>query len=122
VALAVVTAVLAAIGGLVATSTRGATRLERHVELVQAARAIESALPRAEKLVGNLSGELAGHHWRVDVMPFPGDDIKPEQSSAPWVPQTILITVRSAGGGSFQLATVRLRRGAKEAMQEGTKE
>jgi general secretion pathway protein I len=100
VALAVVTAVLAGIGTLIATSARGTSALERHVELTETARAIASALPGSGKLVGDISGELAGHRWRVDVLPFAADDVNPELSS-PWVPQTVVITVRSPTGGGL---------------------
>ena len=110
VALAVVTAVLAGIGTLIATSARGTSALERHVELTETARAIASALPGSGKLVGDISGELAGHRWRVDVLPFAADDVNPELPS-PWVPQTVVITVRSPNGGTFQVTTIRLRRG-----------
>jgi general secretion pathway protein I len=113
VALAVVTALLAGVGALIATSVRGANVIERHVELAETARAIGTALPRSEGLAGNLSGELSGLRWRVDVLPFAADGIDPE-SPSPWLPQTVVITVRSPTGGAFQVTTVRLRRGTKE--------
>ena len=47
VALALVTIVLAAIGTLVATNSRGAWKLEQHAALVYAARVVVSTLPRA---------------------------------------------------------------------------
>jgi general secretion pathway protein I len=110
VALAVVTAGLAGIGALIATSARGTRVLERHVELAETARAIALALPGSGKLVGDTSGELAGLRWRVDVLPVVADELNPELPS-PWVPQTVVITVRSPNGGTFQVTTIRLRRG-----------
>lgn len=114
VALAIVSAALAAIGGLIAVSARGTRTLEQHVALIQTARAVESALPKRDQIVpGDFSGVLAGHPWRVDVLPFSAGGIDPELPS-PWVPQTVVVTVRSPTGAAFQLATVRLRRRAKE--------
>ena len=114
VALAIVAASLAAIGGLIAASARGTRAVEQHVALIETARAIESALPRRNQLgVGDFSGVLAGHTWRVDVLPFSAGGIDPELPS-PWAPQSVVVTVRSPTGASFQLATVRLRRRAKE--------
>ena len=114
VALAVVAASLAAISTLIATSARGARVLAQHVELVETARAVESALPKRDQLtIGNLSGALAGHDWRVDVLPFVGGGIDPELPS-PWAPQTVVVTIRSPSGATLQLATVRLHRRAKE--------
>ena len=113
VALALVTASLAAIGTLIATSARGASVLARHVELVETVRAVESALPKRDQLVGNFSGELAGHSWRIDVLPFAVSGIDPELPS-PWVPQTVVVTVRSRTGAALQVATVRLHRRSRE--------
>lgn len=114
VALAIVSAALAAIGGLIATSSRGTRALEQHVALVQTARAVKSELPKRDQLaLGNFSGVLAGHPWRVDVLPFSARGIDAELPS-PWVPQTVVVTVRSPAGTAFQLATVRLGRRAKE--------
>jgi general secretion pathway protein I len=114
VALAIVAASLAATGRLIATSTRGTRALEQHVALIETARAVESALPRRDQIVpGNFSGVLAGHPWRVDVLPYRAGGIDPELPS-PWVPQTVVVTVRSPAGAAIQFATVRLRRRAKE--------
>jgi general secretion pathway protein I len=110
VALAVVAALLAAAGTLIASSVRAASKIDRHVELVQTARAIASVLPKRERLIGNLSGELGGGRWRVDVLPFAIGDTNPE---SPWVPQTIVITVRLPTGEPFGLSTVRLRERGK---------
>ncbi len=114
VALAIVSGALAAIGGLIAVSARGTRALEQHVALVETARAVESGLPKRDQIaLGDFSGVLAGHPWRVDVLPFSMGGIDPDLPS-PWVPQTVVVTVRSPTGAAFQLATVRLRRRAKE--------
>lgn len=114
VALAIVTASLAAIGSLIATSARATRTLEQHVALVETARAVELALPKRDQLaLGDFSGTLAGHQWRVDVLPFAAGSIDTELPS-PWAPQTVVVTVRSSTGTALQLATVRLRQRTKE--------
>jgi len=112
VALAVVAASLAAIGSVVATSARGTWRLEAHLALIETARAVMAGLPKRDGLApGNLSGELAGHAWRVDVLPSPAAGL----DAAPpvlWVPQEVAITVRSPAGAILRLDTIRLSRRA----------
>jgi len=113
VALAVVAASLAAIGALVATSARGARKIEAHLALVETARAVMAGLPKRDELaLGSLSGDLAGHRWRVDVLPFAAGSADPAAAVA-WLPQAVVITVRSPSGGMLRLDTVRLRRGAE---------
>jgi len=108
VALAVVAASLAAIGALMATSARGARKVEAHVALVETARAVVAGLPKRDELaLGSLSGELAGHRWRVDVLPFAAGGAAP---AAPWQPQAVVVTARSPSGGILRLDTVRLRK------------
>jgi general secretion pathway protein I len=110
VALAVVAVALTAIGSLVATSVRGTVWIDRRLALIETARTIETGLPdRAQLKVGSLSGELADHRWRVDVLPFLTGSA-PAQQASPWVPQTVVIRVQSPTGGILQIDTVRLRR------------
>jgi general secretion pathway protein I len=110
VALAVVAASLAAIGSLIATSARGTRSLEQHVALVETARSIAAGLPKRDELaLGEFSGELAGHRWRVDVTPYADGGVDPALPVA-WVPQAVVITVRSPSGAVLQLNTVRLRK------------
>jgi general secretion pathway protein I len=108
VALAVIAAVLAAIGAVVATSARGTRSLEQHVALVQTARAIVTGLPKRTELVPGLTaGEFAGYRWQMDVSPFAaaGGD-----NASAWVPQAVVVTVRSPTGGVIRIDTVRLLR------------
>jgi general secretion pathway protein I len=110
VALAVVAASLGAIGALAATTVRATRSIERHVALVETARAIVTGLPsRAELDLGELSGEVAGHRWRIRVLPFAAGGADPAPAT-PWVPQTLVITVRSPSGAVLQFSTVRLHR------------
>jgi general secretion pathway protein I len=110
VALALVAVALTAIGSLVATTIRGTRSLDQHLSLAETARAIETALPSRDMLpAGSLTGEMAGHRWRIDVLPFRASFVDPRLPS-PWVPQTVVITVRAPDGPVLQINTVRLQR------------
>jgi general secretion pathway protein I len=110
VALAVIAILLASIGSLIAGSVRGARSLDQHFALVEIARAIETGLPNRDELkVGRLSGEVSGHRWTVDVLPFIANNVDPRLPT-PWVPQALVISVRSPQGPLLQVNTVRLRR------------
>ena len=76
---------------------------------METARAVETGLPDRDALTGGLSGDLAGHRWRVDVSPFIADFVDPRIPTL-WVPQTVVITLQSPGGKILQVNTVRLRR------------
>jgi general secretion pathway protein I len=109
VALAIVSISLAAIGSLVAVTSRGVRSLGGHLALVESARTIVTGLPGRDQLApGNVSGEAAGHRWRIDVAPFFADFIDPRASA--WVPQTVVVRVQSPSGAILQVNTVRLRR------------
>jgi len=110
VALAVIAVALAAIGSLIATTVRGARSIDTNLMLIETARAVETALPdRATFRPGNFSGEMSGHRWRVDVLPFTFTNVDPRLPT-PWVPQTVIIRVQSPNGPVLQVNTVRLRR------------
>ena len=111
VALSVVAISLAAIGSLIAVTTRGARAVGLHLTLVETARAIITGLPDRDQLnPGNFSGESAGHRWRVDVGPFYADFVDPAQTN--WMPQTVVVRVQSPAGKILHVNTVRLRRKA----------
>jgi general secretion pathway protein I len=110
VALAVVAISLAAIGSLIAVTTRGARAVGLHLTLVETARMILTGLPDRDQLVpGNFSGETAGHRWRVDVTPFNADFVDSREPTN-WLPQTVVVRVQSPAGKVLQVNTVRLRR------------
>ena len=110
VALALVAVALTAIGGLIATTIRGTRSLDQHLSLAETARAIEAALPgRYELAAGSSAGEMAGHRWRIDVQPFRASFVDPRLPT-PWMPQTVVITVRAPDGPVLQINTVRLQR------------
>jgi len=109
VALAVVSVSLAAIGSLIAVTTRGVRSIGLHLTLVETARAIMTGLPGRDQLVpGNISGEAAGHRWRVDVLPFYANFIDPQATN--WIPETVVVRVQSPSGPVLQVNTVKLRR------------
>ena len=113
VALAVVATSLAAIGTLIATSVRGARAVEQHVVLVERARALMAELPRRDELsTGEAAGELAGHRWRIAVLPYPTGLVDRPKST--WVPRAVVATVRSPSGAVLQVHTVRLVRRPSE--------
>ena len=114
VALALIAVALTAIGSLIATTIRGTRSLDQHLSLAETARAIEAALPNRDDLApGTTSGEMAGHRWRIDVLPFRAGFVDPRLPS-PWVPQTVVITVRAPDGPVLQINTVRLQRRADQ--------
>jgi general secretion pathway protein I len=109
VALTVVAITLSAIGSVVATTIRGARSVGGHLALTETARAILTGMPgRNELNPGNFAGEVAGHRWRVDVLPFYADFVDPDKTN--WVPQTVVVRVQSPNGPILQLNTVSLRR------------
>ncbi len=109
IALAVVSISVVAIGSLMATTMRATRSIDQRFALVETARAIETGLPDRDTLTEGLSGNLAGHRWRVDVAPFKADFVDPRLPS-PWEPQTVVIRVQAPGGAILQLNTIRLRR------------
>jgi len=110
VALAIVAASITAIGSVVATNIRGTGALGQRLALVETTRAILTDLPDREQLVsGSLRGEFADHRWQVDVLPFVADFVDP-RSPGRWMPQTVIVNVRSPGGRVLRIDTVRLHR------------
>ncbi len=109
VALAVVAIALTAIGAVVTTSSRGTRSLEQHLALVEATRIVAATLPKSEeRSLDGLSGEILGHRWRIGVLPFVGAGIAPVADS-PWIPQTVVVRVRSPSDAVYGFETVRLQ-------------
>ncbi|MDC7787290.1 prepilin-type N-terminal cleavage/methylation domain-containing protein [Rhodoplanes sp. TEM] len=108
VALAVVAAALAAIGGVVAANARATRTVEARVALEQTARAVLAGLPpRRDLAAGGLDGELAGHRWRTEVRPLASDGVP---AGSPWEAKDVIVTVRGPSGATLVLETVRLTR------------
>ena len=109
VALAIVAIALSSIGTLIASSAHGAHSIEGRLTRLETARAVMSALPARDQLVrGTLSGEIANHPWRIDVLPFAAQNVP--QSGAQWVPQAVVVTVQAPSGAAMKIDTVRLQR------------
>jgi general secretion pathway protein I len=113
VALAVVAVSLTAIGSLMAATVRAMRSIDQRAALVETARGIGTGLPDRADLATSLSGDLAGHRWRVDVGPFVAGFVDPRQRTV-WMPETVVIRVQSPGGAMLQVNTVRLRRRATQ--------
>ncbi len=112
VALAVVAISLASIGMLIATTVRGTRSVQSRLALLEISRAVFAALPDRDQLeIGNFSGKFADYPWRVDVTPFTATNVDPRQPTK-WVPQSVVVTVRSPHGRTLQLDTIRLHRRA----------
>lgn len=112
VALALVAISLTAIGAVVTTSSRGTRSLEQHLALVEATRIVAATLPKSEEItIDGLSGEVLGHRWRVTLAPFFGSGIN-QPPDSPWIPQTVVVRVRSPSGAVYGFETVRLQRRA----------
>lgn len=108
VALAVLATTVAAVGALITTAVRGTRSLEQRLALIETARAIEAALPnRRELLVGDMTGIYGEYRWRIDALPFTEGTAGLPLSKL-WVPQQLVIEVRSSTGASIRVRTVRL--------------
>ena len=110
VALSIVAVALTSIGTLIASSARGVRSIDSRLTRLGTARAIMTALPSRDQLApGILSGAIADHPWRVEVLPFAAQDVSP-QPRTQWVPQTVVVTIQAQGGTAMTINTVRLQR------------
>lgn len=109
VALVIVGILLTSIGALIASTVRATHALNDHVVAVEAARTVEMQLPeRASLELGRFPGGTAAYRWTVDVLPFFTGGLAPQKPSR-WTPQTVVVSVRTQGGTTVQVHTVRLR-------------
>jgi general secretion pathway protein I len=112
VALSMLAAAMAAIGGMIATNARGVRSIETHLKRLETARTIMTALPGRDQLVdGSLTGKIADHSWRVEVFPFALQN-NVRQDNVRWMPRTIIVTARSPNGTAINVSTIRLQRSA----------
>lgn len=110
VALAVLAISLTAIGAVATTSVRGTRSIEQHLALVETTRIVAATLPRdQEASLDGLTGEILGHRWRISLAPFVGSGIY-QMPDSPWIPQTVVVRVRSPSGAVYGFETVRLQR------------
>src|SRR5216683_5436870 len=110
VALALVAISLTAIGAVATTSARGTRSLEQHLALVETTRIVAATLPKDDQAaLDGLSGEILGHRRRIALAPFVGSGIN-QIPDSPWIPQTVVVRVRSPSGAVYGFETVRLQR------------
>jgi general secretion pathway protein I len=104
---------LSAIGALVAGNVRGTRLIEQHLALVETTRLVAASLPPRRKLApGGLSGEIAGHRWRLDVSSFEASGAP--AATSPWIPENVLLRVQSPSGAVLRVETIRLQKRAAE--------
>ncbi len=108
VALAIVAAVLAPIGLVIATAVKGTRSIDQRLALTGAAETLLAELPARELLKpGRQAGELAGHRWQIDVAPMGGLDIGTSTQQR-FVPLTVSLRLEAPDGPAIQLTTIRL--------------
>jgi general secretion pathway protein I len=116
VALAIVALSLSSIGTLIATVTRATRSLEERWARLEVARTLSTGLPQRDQLMlGHIDGELAGHRWRVEVLPYPVPAaLQASAQTSRWIPQAVMVRVASPSGATVRFDTVRLHpRGKK---------
>jgi general secretion pathway protein I len=107
VALAVVTAGLAAIGKLGFSTLSAARHAETRLLLTAVARKAYAALPEARPL-GGQSGVIDGASWRLRASPF-AFDAPGAPGPIVWTPQAVRLVVTGPAGGEIVVDTIRLR-------------
>lgn len=107
VALAIIAAVLSSIGAVIATTVKGTRSIDQRLALTGTAETLLASLPARNLLKpGRQSGELAGHRWRIDIVPMNvAADAPPTQR---FVPLAVNMRLQAPGGPAIQLTTVRL--------------
>jgi general secretion pathway protein I len=107
VALAIIAAVLASIGAVIATTVKGTRSIDQHLALTGTAETLLASIPARDLLKpGRQVGELAGHRWRIDVAPLNVAADVP--STQRFVPLAVNVRLQAPGGPAVQLTTVRL--------------
>jgi general secretion pathway protein I len=107
VALAIIVAVLGAIGSVIAVTARGTRSIDQHLALAGTAETLLADLPgRTSLKPGRHTGQLSGSRWRLDVTPMtvPGGDPATDR----FVPMAVNLRLQRADGAAFQITTVKL--------------
>jgi general secretion pathway protein I len=108
VALAIVAAVLASIGAVIATTVKGTRSIDQRLALTGVAETL-LALPARNLLKpGRQSGETAGHRWRIDVSPMNVAVESDAPQARRFVPLAVTMQLQAPGGSAIQVTTVRL--------------
>jgi general secretion pathway protein I len=109
VALAIVAAVLSSIGAVIATSVKGTRSIDQRLALTGAAETLLAELPARNLLKpGRLSGQLAGHRWRIDVSPMDTSLADDAPQNPRFTPLAVTMRLQAPDGPAIQLTTVRL--------------
>ena len=108
VALAIVAVVLSSIGAVIGTTVKGTRSIEQRLALTGAAETLLAQLPARNLLKpGTQSGELAGHRWRIDVVPL-NLAAQEETPTNRFVPLAVSLRMQVPRGPAIQITTVRL--------------
>ena len=108
VALAIVAAVLASIGAVIATTVKGTRSIDQRLALIGAAETLLATLPARNLLKpGSQSGELAGHRWRIEIAPL-NMAVREVPQTSPFVPLAVILRLQAPSGPAIQVTTVRL--------------
>ena len=108
VALAIVAAVLASIGSVIAVTVKGTRSIDQRLILTGAAETLLAGLPARNLLKpGSQSGQLAGQRWRIDVAPMNVATPEIRQKSR-FVPLAVNMRMQAPGGPAISVTTVRL--------------
>jgi general secretion pathway protein I len=108
VALAIIAAVLGSIGTVIASTVNGTRKIDQRLALTGTAESLLASLPARTLLKpGRQSGALAGHRWRIDVLPM-NVPVSNEPQTGRFVPLAITMRLQAPGGAVTQLTTVRL--------------
>jgi general secretion pathway protein I len=114
VALALLATAMAAIGGLGNLTFRTGRYIERHLVDVEIARGIVADLSaRTDLAPGSLSGETAGHKWRVD-MRWDLEDLVISKTPTAWAPLKIAVQIQDSAGKILRVDTIRLSKRARQ--------
>lgn len=108
VALAIVAAMLASIGAVIASSVRSTRTIDQKLALAGIAETVLATLPPRNLLKpGRQSGETAGHRWRIDVAPMGIPAVEGAQEPR-WTPLAVTLRLQAPGGAFTQITTARL--------------
>ncbi|HMN72274.1 MAG TPA: prepilin-type N-terminal cleavage/methylation domain-containing protein [Rhodoblastus sp.] len=131
VALALLAAVMAAIGSLASVGRRANRAEIERVGLAQVARRVLAELTE-RNFSGGTTGGADGYAWRVDVQPMAapppreagpspaadqqsspfGQQTQPVERQAVWIPYRVILRISGPGGVSAEIVTVRLGKAA----------
>jgi general secretion pathway protein I len=108
VALAIIAAVLSAIGMVIGTTVRGTRAIDQRLALTGAAETLLAQLPARNLLKpGVQNGELEGHSWRIEVAPL---NVAAQEGTptSRFVALAVSLRMQAPRGPAFQVTTVRL--------------